>query len=189
MVGGTVVGVVVWGGELPLVAPWFGGDPLVLDVVGGRVVADAPGMAPRETGADFVWKVRTPASPAAVAAITMGVRLIELLQLEWTPGSIPQYLEGKRFVMDVVTMYSELLRRHHDPLAKPFRTTDVDVAARDVWFESLEHTGIEADLFARADNLVEPTTSLLDEVNDLVAVDDLLRRGRSNNDRDIHPRR
>ncbi|HVA03826.1 MAG TPA: hypothetical protein VMU64_08750 [Acidimicrobiales bacterium] len=38
---------------------------------------EAPGRPLRVTLADFVWKLRTPTSPAAVAAMTMGARLIE----------------------------------------------------------------------------------------------------------------
>jgi len=76
VVAGTVVGVVDEGGGLVPVDPVFGGAPAVVEVVGEPVVADAAGNEPSVRRADFVWKLRTPASPAAVAAMTIGVRLI-----------------------------------------------------------------------------------------------------------------
>jgi len=47
------------------------------EVAGFRVV-ETPGREPSVSDADLVWKARTPASPAMVAPITIGARLIEL---------------------------------------------------------------------------------------------------------------
>jgi hypothetical protein len=67
--------------------PEVGGAPEPVDPApsGGPVAADvedepafeAPRRPPRVRLGDFVWKLRTPTSPAAVAAMTIGARLIE----------------------------------------------------------------------------------------------------------------
>jgi hypothetical protein len=67
--------------------PEVGGAPEPVDPVpgGGPAATDveeeprlpAPGRPLRVGLADFVWKLRTPTSPAAVAAMTIGARLIE----------------------------------------------------------------------------------------------------------------
>ena len=54
-----------------------GGDPATIDELEEPRDADAFGKEPRVRGADFAWKVRTPARPATVAAITIGVRFID----------------------------------------------------------------------------------------------------------------
>ena len=64
------------GGALELVEPGPGGAAPAADVVEEARVP-APGKPLRVRLADFVWKLRTPMSPAAVAAITIGARLIE----------------------------------------------------------------------------------------------------------------
>lgn len=71
---GVVVRLDVGGELVPLDA---GGDPAATDLVGDPEAAEAPGTEPRVRGADFVWKESTPASPATVAAITIGARFIE----------------------------------------------------------------------------------------------------------------
>jgi hypothetical protein len=74
---GVVVVVLAGVGDVP-----GGGLVVELDVGGDEVgefrVVDAPGKEPSVRDADFVWKVSTPASPAIVAPMTIGVRLIEL---------------------------------------------------------------------------------------------------------------
>jgi hypothetical protein len=84
VVGVVVVGVVVVGvpdvpdvgGELGAAPPGPGGEPAATDVEGETPV-EVPGSPPRVRLADLVWKLRTPASPAAVATMTIGARLIE----------------------------------------------------------------------------------------------------------------
>jgi len=52
-----------------------GGGPAATDVV-DEPRLEAPGTPPRVRLAGFVWKLRMPTSPAAVAAMTIGARLI-----------------------------------------------------------------------------------------------------------------
>jgi hypothetical protein len=59
-----------------------GGDPAAIDELDEPRVAEALGREPRLMGADFVWKVKTPARPATVAARTIGVRFIDCVPRE-----------------------------------------------------------------------------------------------------------
>jgi len=61
-------------GPAPLV-PWPVGGPAATEVVGEVRVTEAPDKPPRVRLAGLVWKLSTPASPAAVAPITIGARL------------------------------------------------------------------------------------------------------------------
>jgi hypothetical protein len=63
------------GGAAEPVDPGPGGGPAATDVE-EEPRLEAPGRPLRVRLADFVWKLRTPTSPAAVAAMTMGARLI-----------------------------------------------------------------------------------------------------------------
>jgi len=73
------------GGAPEPVDPEPGGGPATTDVV-EEPRLEAPGRPGRVRLADFVWKLRTPTSPAAVAAMTIGVRLIERILLTSTSG-------------------------------------------------------------------------------------------------------
>jgi hypothetical protein len=97
VVAGAVVGVVVGlvpAGPAP--AGLVPGEGVVVDADGGAPatlvegeeprVAEAPGSEPRARDADLVWNVRTPASPAMVAPITIGARLMNAVSSEWTWG-------------------------------------------------------------------------------------------------------
>jgi hypothetical protein len=79
--GGIVVEVDV-GGELPALEPVPVGEAGTVDV-GELGVVETPGRAPSVKGADFVWKASMPPSPAMVAPITIGVRLIECVVGVW----------------------------------------------------------------------------------------------------------
>lgn len=59
-----------------------GSDPAEVVELDEPRVAEALGREPRESGADFVWKVKTPARPATVAAIMIGARFIVPISLE-----------------------------------------------------------------------------------------------------------
>ena len=100
-VAGVVVGVVVVGGTV--VVGLVAGVVVGLGVVGEVVVVDAGGApgaleeeeppgeetAGSEPGvreADLVWKLSTPASPAMVAPITIGARLMGSWSSAWTWG-------------------------------------------------------------------------------------------------------
>jgi hypothetical protein len=78
-----------WGGGFVPLELFPGGDPVATGVVGEPRVADALGREPIVRGADFVWKASTPARPATVAAITIGVRLIASALSEWP--SVPDF--------------------------------------------------------------------------------------------------
>jgi hypothetical protein len=93
VVAGVVVGVVVFGVVLGVVVGAVD-EGVVVDADGGALatlvdgeeppVAEAPGSEPSVREADLVWKVSTPASPAMVAPITIGVRLMSAVSSEWT---------------------------------------------------------------------------------------------------------
>ncbi len=79
-----------------------GGGPAATDVEGRAPNRRAPGRPPRVRLADFVWKLRTPTSPAAVAAMTIGARLIEGILSISTSGPSSPGLERKCFFVDPV---------------------------------------------------------------------------------------
>jgi hypothetical protein len=73
-------GVVVEGEDDPVeLDPLFGGDAAATEVGEEPRVAALRAAVPSVSGADFVWKLSTPASPATVATVTIGARLIVLL--------------------------------------------------------------------------------------------------------------
>jgi hypothetical protein len=74
-------GVVVEAEDDPVgLDPLFGGDAPAAEVgEEPRVAAALLAAVPSVSGADFVWKPSTPASPATVATVTIGARLIVLL--------------------------------------------------------------------------------------------------------------
>jgi len=74
------------GGAAERGEPGPGGGPAATDGVEDPRVA-APGRPLRVRLADFVWKLRTPTSPAPVAAMTIGARLIERV-LSTSPSSL-----------------------------------------------------------------------------------------------------
>jgi hypothetical protein len=87
VVGGVVVGGVVDEGVVDegVVAGTVWREGVVVDADGGALavfegdeppVAETPGAEPSASDADLVWKVSTPASPAMVAPITIGARLM-----------------------------------------------------------------------------------------------------------------
>ena len=82
-------------------------------------------------------------------------------------------------------MHSELQGRRDDALAETIRTTDIDVAICEVGDEPSECSGVETDLVARADDLVELPATLFDEACELVAVHDVLRSRGTDDQRHI----
>jgi len=146
VVEGTVVGVVDVGGELVPLVPRPGDEPAVVVVAGEPVVAEAWGSPPRARRADFVWNVSTPARPAAVAASTIGVRLIQSSLDSCENGS--RSSKGELFVVDPVARHSELPGRRQDPGAEALRATHVDVAPSDVGHQLSGGAGVERDLTA-----------------------------------------
>lgn len=71
----VVLGAGCVGGVVPAV-PVRGGEPVARDALVEERVAPSPVPIPSDSGADLVWKLSTPARPAAVARTTMGARLI-----------------------------------------------------------------------------------------------------------------
>jgi hypothetical protein len=74
-------GVVVEGEDVPVgLDPLFGGEAAATEVgEAPRVTAALRAAVPSVSGVDFVWKLSTPASPATVATVTIGARLIVLV--------------------------------------------------------------------------------------------------------------
>ena len=85
-------------------------------------------------------------------------------------------LEGKRFLVDLFPGYAQPLRcvDHSGPEA--VRTADVYVAYGQVRNQPPQHMGVEADPAPGADDLMEPTATLLDQRSDLVPVDEIIDR-------------
>ena len=161
------------GGAPEPVDPGPGGGAAARDVE-EEPRLEAPGRPPRVRLADFVWKLSTPTSPAAVAAMTMGARLIEGILSSVHIGSEPPGLERKRFFVDPAAGHSEFQRGGDHALAEAIGPTDIDITGRELRNQSSQGAGIEANLVARADDLVELTTTLLDEGGHFVAVDELV---------------
>ena len=81
VVDGAVVDLV--GGPVVVVEDgWLGVEPAEVVVVEEPPVARDPDAVPMVKGADFVWKLSTPTSPATVAATTIVARFIEVFHFE-----------------------------------------------------------------------------------------------------------
>jgi hypothetical protein len=125
---------------------------------------------PRVRGADLVWKASTPASPAAVATATIGARrLMEYVALSTSTRDRP-ISQREHFVVDPVARNSEPFSGYHDGVAEPSGSADVDVSLRQVRNELSKRACVQAHLVARADYLVKLAATLLDERDDLVAM-------------------
>ena len=142
------MGVVAGGLEPAVVGD--GDEPAGAEEVGEPLVAVAEGSPPRMGRGPLVWKLKTPIRPAAVAAITIGARLIPN-----PPGAMSvasDLSKRKRFVMDVVATDSESSGRGLDLFAEALGPTDVHIAACDIWYQLAQNAGIEGHLVSRADS-------------------------------------
>jgi hypothetical protein len=78
-------------------------------------------------------------------------------------------------VVNPVLRYSQPAGRRDDALAEPTRPADIYVSFCEVRHEMSEFSGTETHLVARADDLMEATSSLVDESDDFVTVDEIAR--------------
>src|SRR3954469_21959792 len=124
-------------------------SPVTVLVALGAEEAAAPPLlfAPATAGAagsagSRALKLSTATVPATVAVRTMGARRIGL--------------EGEGLVVDLVLGDAGLPRGVEDEVGEAAGTADVDVALLEVGHEAPQRGGVERDLLAGADELVQP---------------------------------
>src|SRR4051812_25208677 len=163
LVDGVVFAAVVWGAGAFVVV----GDENVL----GGDAAETRGC---------VWKLRTPATPAAVPAITNGARFIGVSWFSGRPS------EGEGFDVKAVAAHAGRVGGAPDQIVEPVGTADVDLAPTEVGHEALQRPRIQVDLGSRSHELVQSAPPGLDELRDLVAQDEV-RGGRGTDEHgDVH---
>lgn len=131
---------------------WAGGGPVATEVVGELRDEDTPGSAPREIWEGVVWKLRTATRPATVAPMTITVRLICAPMGKGSLVVVPDGplddapLEGEGLFVDALLRYAKPRDRRRHQTIEAFRTTDVDVARRDVRKKPVERGRIDPHL-------------------------------------------
>ncbi len=122
---------------------------------------EEPPDDPKVSGAGRLWKARTAATPAAVAASRMAPRLIA-----GSPGRKPsagrrQKLKASRWIL--IFRNAEPSDRGDDAVCERRRAADVDVAPGHVGDEPPYEACVEADDLAWTEELVQPTGARMNE--------------------------